>query len=73
MTLRSYHRNPFDRLMAPQCLAEGLPVLSRKDALDDYGIARLWQSWHRPPTLGSMSATKSSPFGLMIRFILTSL
>lgn len=42
MTLPFHHRDPFDRLIAAQCLAEGVPVLSRDDAFDDYGVARLW-------------------------------
>lgn len=41
-TLPFHHRDPFDRLIAAQCLAEGVPVLSRDDAFDGYGVARLW-------------------------------
>jgi PIN domain nuclease of toxin-antitoxin system len=41
-TLPFHHRDPFDRLLAAQCLAEGVPLLSRDGALDAYGLTRLW-------------------------------
>lgn len=41
-TLPFHHRDPFDRLIVAQCLAEGVPVLSRDDAFDDYEVVRLW-------------------------------
>jgi PIN domain nuclease of toxin-antitoxin system len=41
-TLPFHHRDPFDRLLVAQCLAEGAPLLSRDGALDAYGITRLW-------------------------------
>ena len=37
-----HHRDPFDRLLAAQCLAENLTLLSNDEALDAYGIHRLW-------------------------------
>lgn len=37
-----HHREPFDRLLAAQCLAEDIPVLSGDDALEGYGVERLW-------------------------------
>lgn len=37
-----HHRAPFDRFLVAQCLAEGTPLLSRDEALDAYGITRLW-------------------------------
>ena len=37
-----HHRDPFDRLLAAQCLAENLTLLSSDEALDAYGIHRLW-------------------------------
>lgn len=40
--LPQHHRDPFDRLIAAQAIAEGLPVISADPALDAYGIERLW-------------------------------
>ena len=37
-----HHRDPFDRLLVAQCLAENLTLLSGDEALDAYGIHRLW-------------------------------
>lgn len=37
-----HHRDPFDRMLVAQCLAENLPLVSSDDALDAYGIQRLW-------------------------------
>ena len=41
-SLPFHHRDPFDRLMAAQCLVEGLPILSVDAAFDDYGVQRFW-------------------------------
>lgn len=37
-----HHRDPFDRLLVAQALAEGVPLLSRDELLDAYGVRRLW-------------------------------
>jgi PIN domain nuclease of toxin-antitoxin system len=37
-----HHRDPFDRMLVAQSLAENLPLVSSDDALDAYGIKRLW-------------------------------
>lgn len=37
-----HHRDPFDRLLVAQCLADGLPLVSGDTALDPYGIERIW-------------------------------
>jgi PIN domain nuclease of toxin-antitoxin system len=37
-----HHRDPFDRLLAAQALAEDMPLLSTDDVFDAYGVARLW-------------------------------
>lgn len=37
-----HHRDPFDRLLVAQCLADELTILSNDRALDDYGVDRLW-------------------------------
>jgi len=36
------HRDPFDRLLVAQCLAEGLPLVSCDTAFDLYPFRRLW-------------------------------
>ena len=37
-----HHRDPFDRMLVAQCLAENLPLVSSDATLDAYGIKRLW-------------------------------
>ena len=37
-----HHRDPFDRMIIAQSLAEHLPVLSSDEAFDFYGVKRLW-------------------------------
>lgn len=37
-----HHRDPFDRLIVAQCLAEDLPLLSGDGVLDEYRVERLW-------------------------------
>lgn len=37
-----HHRDPFDRLLVAQALAEGVPLLSRDAAFDAYGVERIW-------------------------------
>ena len=41
-TLPQHHRDPFDRLLVAQAMAEGMPILSADPALDAYPIIRLW-------------------------------
>lgn len=41
-TLPLYHRDPFDRMLVAQSLAENLPLLSSDETLDAYRIQRLW-------------------------------
>jgi PIN domain nuclease of toxin-antitoxin system len=36
------HRDPFDRLLAAQALAEKLPIVTRDPALAVYGAAAIW-------------------------------
>lgn len=36
------HRDPFDRLLAAQALVENLTIVSIDDALDQFGVKRLW-------------------------------
>jgi PIN domain nuclease of toxin-antitoxin system len=37
-----HHRDPFDRLIVAQAKAERLPIVSVDQALDPYGIQRIW-------------------------------
>ena len=41
-TLPFHHRDPFDRLLIAQSLAEGTPLVSADTQLDAYGVTRLW-------------------------------
>jgi PIN domain nuclease of toxin-antitoxin system len=36
------HRDPFDRMLIAQALAENVPLVSNDRALDGYGAKRLW-------------------------------
>jgi PIN domain nuclease of toxin-antitoxin system len=38
-----HHKDPFDRLLIAQSLAENMPLLSRDQAFDEYaGLQRIW-------------------------------
>ncbi|HHW75689.1 MAG TPA: type II toxin-antitoxin system VapC family toxin [Xanthomonadaceae bacterium] len=37
-----HHKDPFDRLLAAQALAEEIPLVSADTAFDDYGVTRWW-------------------------------
>ena len=41
-TLPFHHRDPFDRLIIAQALAEKLPVVSIDSQFDAYGVERVW-------------------------------
>ncbi|PWU12429.1 MAG: PIN domain nuclease [Terriglobia bacterium] len=36
------HRDPFDRLLISQAIEEGLPLVSRDQVIERYGIQRIW-------------------------------
>src|ERR1022692_4658142 len=36
------HKDPFDRMLIAQALAENLVIVSNDSALDGYGVNRLW-------------------------------
>ena len=38
-----HHRDPFDRIIIAQALAEHLPIVSSDAAFDVYGIERIWE------------------------------
>lgn len=41
-SLQFHHRDPFDRLIITQALAEELPVVSIDSQFDAYGVKRVW-------------------------------
>lgn len=41
-TLPLHHRDPFDRLLVSQALAEDLPLLTRDKQFSTYGVNVLW-------------------------------
>ena len=42
VTLPLLHRDPFDRLIVAQALAEGMTIAGNDPAMDAYGVARVW-------------------------------
>jgi PIN domain nuclease of toxin-antitoxin system len=42
VALPFHHKDPFDRLLAAQAIAEGIPLVSADPAFDPYGITRIW-------------------------------
>ncbi|MBU4271113.1 MAG: type II toxin-antitoxin system VapC family toxin [Planctomycetes bacterium] len=40
--LAPHHRDPFDRLLIVQAMAEGLSIVGADAVFDQYGVARLW-------------------------------
>ena len=40
--LPRYHKDPFDRLLIAQALDLNIPILSRDDIFDLYGVQRIW-------------------------------
>jgi PIN domain nuclease of toxin-antitoxin system len=41
-TMPMHHKDPFDRLIISQALAEQIPVVGVDTAFDPYGVTRLW-------------------------------
>jgi PIN domain nuclease of toxin-antitoxin system len=41
-TMPFHHNDPFDRLLVAQALVEKLPIVSIDEALDAYGVTRIW-------------------------------
>jgi PIN domain nuclease of toxin-antitoxin system len=41
-SLPFHHRDPFDRLLIAQSLAEDMPIVSRETVFDHYGVQRIW-------------------------------
>lgn len=42
ISLSFHHRDPFDRMIVAQCVAEGLSVVSLDSVFDKYSVQRLW-------------------------------
>ena len=42
-TLDFHHRDPFDRIIISQGLAENQEIVSRDKIFDDYGVKRIWK------------------------------
>jgi PIN domain nuclease of toxin-antitoxin system len=40
--LTTVHPDPFDRMLAAQSTTEAMPIVSNDEALDLFGITRLW-------------------------------
>lgn len=41
-SLPFYHKDPFDRLLIAQSIAEGIPIVSADAVFDAYPVARFW-------------------------------
>lgn len=41
-SLPFHHKDPFDRLLIAQALAEQMTIVSKDDKFDAYGVERLW-------------------------------
>ena len=41
--LPMHHRDPFDRMLAAQCLEEGLKCVTRDPAIAAYGVEVVWE------------------------------
>ncbi len=41
-TLPFHHRDPFDRLLIVQAMAENMPIISADEAFDAYAVTQLW-------------------------------
>lgn len=37
-----HHRDPFDRMIIAQSVIHGIPIISKDEAFDAYGIKRIW-------------------------------
>lgn len=42
ISLPTYHRDPFDRLLISQAQVENVPIISADEMFERYGIARIW-------------------------------
>ena len=42
LELPFHHRDPFDRMLAAQCLVTGHSLVNLDKAFDEYGVTRIW-------------------------------
>ena len=42
LPLELYHRDPFDRMLIAQSIAQNLPLVSKETVFDSYPIIRIW-------------------------------
>lgn len=42
ISLPLHHRDPFDRMLIAQALAESMPVVSKDSQFDAYGVQGIW-------------------------------
>lgn len=40
--LQVAHKDPFDRLLIAQSLADDIPLISNETLFDDFGVTRVW-------------------------------
>ena len=40
--LPCHHRDPFDRMLIAQAMAEKIPLVANEETFDQYGVSRLW-------------------------------
>lgn len=40
--LPHHHKDPFDRMLAAQCQAESIPIISNDRIFELYGVNRIW-------------------------------
>ncbi|HEY6465608.1 MAG TPA: type II toxin-antitoxin system VapC family toxin [Candidatus Acidoferrales bacterium] len=40
--LPTHHKDPFDRVLAAQCQAESIPIISNDRVFELYGVNRIW-------------------------------
>lgn len=40
--LPNHHKDPFDRMLAAQCQAESIPIISNDRIFELYGVNRIW-------------------------------
>lgn len=40
--LPDWHKDPFDRILVAQAIVEGMPLISKDNQLQQYGVAIVW-------------------------------
>jgi PIN domain nuclease of toxin-antitoxin system len=60
IALPFHHKDPFDRLLVAQSLANGLAVVSADRAFEAYGVTRIWR-WHATLRVVNEDNAQASP------------